>query len=132
MIKKFIATDVDKAQAKARKSLGSHVVIVGIRDLPSGDVEVTAADETGAREYYESHGGSQDMGSGFQSTADNGTRHRNGFEHPSPPTLTTPSIRATTGVVMSAGPPRLQTTKAPKTTMPVTVLTMMAGTGTYR
>ncbi|MEL6790086.1 MAG: hypothetical protein AAGL18_10450 [Pseudomonadota bacterium] len=52
MIKRFIASSVEKAQAKARKAFGRNVVILSIRDLPSGDVEVAAADEEGARAYY--------------------------------------------------------------------------------
>ncbi|MEO1149944.1 MAG: hypothetical protein AAFW83_03045 [Pseudomonadota bacterium] len=52
MIKRFIASSVEKAQAKARRAFGRNVVILSIRDLPSGDVEVAAADEDGARSYY--------------------------------------------------------------------------------
>ncbi len=42
---KFIASDVDAAKAKARRALGDKAVIVSVRDLPSGDVEVTASDK---------------------------------------------------------------------------------------
>lgn len=40
---KFIASNVDAAKAKARRALGEKAVIVATRDLPSGDVEVTAS-----------------------------------------------------------------------------------------
>ena len=40
---KFIASDLDAAKAKARRALGSHAVVVSVRELPSGDVEVTAS-----------------------------------------------------------------------------------------
>lgn len=52
MIKRYIASTVEKAQAKARHALGDNVVILGIRDLPSGDIELMAADGDSAREYY--------------------------------------------------------------------------------
>ncbi len=51
MIRKFIASTADKAQGKARRALGHKVIVLNIRDLPSGDVEVTAGDENGARDY---------------------------------------------------------------------------------
>lgn len=51
MIKTFIASDAEKAQAKARQAMGHKVIILNIRDLPSGDVEVTAGDEDGAQQY---------------------------------------------------------------------------------
>ncbi len=40
---KFIASDVDAAKAKARRALGDKAIIVSTRNLPSGDVEVTAS-----------------------------------------------------------------------------------------
>ncbi len=52
MIKRYIASTIEKAQAKARHALGDNVVILGIRDLPSGDIELMAADGDSAREYY--------------------------------------------------------------------------------
>ena len=42
---KFIASDLDAAKAKARRALGSKTTIVSVRELPSGDVEVTASDK---------------------------------------------------------------------------------------
>lgn len=42
---KFIASDLDAAKAKAHRALGDQTVIVGVRELPSGDVEVTASDK---------------------------------------------------------------------------------------
>lgn len=41
---KFIASDVDAAKAKAKRALGDGVTIVAVRNLPSGDVEVSASD----------------------------------------------------------------------------------------
>ncbi|MEM9704498.1 MAG: hypothetical protein AAF850_00320 [Pseudomonadota bacterium] len=41
---KFIASNAESAKAKARRALGDAAVIVSMRDLPSGDVEVTASD----------------------------------------------------------------------------------------
>ena len=41
---KFIASDVEAAKSKARRALGDNVVIVNVRNLPSGDVEVSASD----------------------------------------------------------------------------------------
>ena len=40
---KFIASTVDAAKAKARRALGDHVVVISVRNLPSGDVEVSAS-----------------------------------------------------------------------------------------
>ncbi len=40
---KFIASNVDAAKSKAKRALGDHVVIVSVRNLPSGDVEVSAS-----------------------------------------------------------------------------------------
>lgn len=42
---KFIASDLDAAKAKARRALGDKATILSVRDLPSGDVEVTASDK---------------------------------------------------------------------------------------
>ena len=42
---KFIASDLDAAKAKAQRALGDRAVIVSVRNLPSGDVEVTASDK---------------------------------------------------------------------------------------
>lgn len=41
---KFIASSVDAAKAKARRALGDSTVIVSVRNLPSGDIEVSASD----------------------------------------------------------------------------------------
>jgi flagellar biosynthesis protein FlhF len=41
---KFIASNVDAAKAKAKRALGDGVTIVAVRNLPSGDVEVSASD----------------------------------------------------------------------------------------
>lgn len=41
---KFIASDLEAAKGKARRALGDKAVIVSVRELPSGDVEVTASD----------------------------------------------------------------------------------------
>lgn len=51
MIRTFIASNAEKAQSKARRALGHTAIVLNIRDLPSGDVEVTAGDEAGARNY---------------------------------------------------------------------------------
>ena len=51
MIKTFIAANAEKAQAKARRALGHNAIVLNIRDLPSGDVELTAGDHDGARDY---------------------------------------------------------------------------------
>jgi len=42
---KFIASSLDAAKAKARRALGEKAVIISVRDLPSGDVEVQASDK---------------------------------------------------------------------------------------
>lgn len=42
---KFIASDLEAAKAKARRALGDKAVVLGVRELPSGDVEVTASDK---------------------------------------------------------------------------------------
>jgi flagellar biosynthesis protein FlhF len=42
---KFIASTLDAAKGKAYRALGDKAVIVSVRDLPSGDVEVTASDK---------------------------------------------------------------------------------------
>ena len=41
---KFIASDAEAATAKAKRALGDKAVIIAMRNLPSGDVEVTASD----------------------------------------------------------------------------------------
>ena len=46
---KFIAADVEAAKAKARRALGDGVAIVSVRNLPSGDVEVSASDQPDAQ-----------------------------------------------------------------------------------
>ncbi len=46
---KFIASDVEAAKAKARRALGDQAHILSVRELPSGDVEVSASDRPGAR-----------------------------------------------------------------------------------
>ncbi len=45
---KFIAADLDAAKAKAKRALGPNAAILSMRNLPSGDVEVTASDQPGA------------------------------------------------------------------------------------
>ncbi|MEQ1931270.1 MAG: hypothetical protein ABL957_12195 [Parvularculaceae bacterium] len=42
---KFIASNLDAAKAKAIRALGDKAVIVSVRNLPSGDVEVQASDK---------------------------------------------------------------------------------------
>ncbi|MBY0422581.1 MAG: hypothetical protein K2Q06_09775, partial [Parvularculaceae bacterium] len=42
---KFIASTVDAAKAKAQRALGDKAVIVAVRTLPSGDIEVSASDK---------------------------------------------------------------------------------------
>ena len=42
---KFIASDLNAAKEKARRALGGGAVILSVRELPSGDVEVTASDK---------------------------------------------------------------------------------------
>lgn len=41
---KFIASTLDAAKAKAQRALGEKAVIISVRNLPSGDVEVQASD----------------------------------------------------------------------------------------
>ncbi|GAB4518905.1 MAG: hypothetical protein Kow00133_04270 [Amphiplicatus sp.] len=41
---KFIASSLDAAKAKARRALGENAAILAVRNLPSGDVEVSASD----------------------------------------------------------------------------------------
>ncbi|MCB2113051.1 MAG: hypothetical protein KDD85_05820 [Parvularculaceae bacterium] len=41
---KFIASTVDAAKAKAKRALGDNASIISVRNLPSGDVEVSASD----------------------------------------------------------------------------------------
>ncbi|MEZ5892122.1 MAG: hypothetical protein R3C58_03120 [Parvularculaceae bacterium] len=42
---KFIASTVDGAKDKARRALGDKAVVISVRNLPSGDFEVTASDK---------------------------------------------------------------------------------------
>ena len=42
---KFIAHDLETAKAKAIRALGAAATIVSVRELPSGDVEVSASDK---------------------------------------------------------------------------------------
>lgn len=42
---KFIASSVDAAKAKAQRALGERAVIISVRTLPSGDIEVSASDK---------------------------------------------------------------------------------------
>ncbi|MEQ8180036.1 MAG: hypothetical protein RIA10_17020 [Amphiplicatus sp.] len=42
---KFIASSVDAATERARRALGEKAVIIAVRNLPSGDVEVSASDK---------------------------------------------------------------------------------------
>ncbi len=42
---KFIASTVDAAKLKAQRALGEKAVIVSVRTLPSGDIEVSASDK---------------------------------------------------------------------------------------
>ena len=42
---KFIASDLDAAKSKARRALGKEAVFLAVRELPSGDFEVTASDK---------------------------------------------------------------------------------------
>ena len=58
LIKKFIASDLQRAESKARRALGAGMVLLAQRVLPSGDVEVVAGDQEGARDYYQRHGSS--------------------------------------------------------------------------
>lgn len=41
---KFIASTADAAKAKAKRALGDQVTIIAVRNLPSGDFEVSATD----------------------------------------------------------------------------------------
>jgi flagellar biosynthesis protein FlhF len=43
-MKKFIASSLDAAKAKARRAYGDKAVIISVRSLPSGDIEVSASD----------------------------------------------------------------------------------------
>lgn len=42
---KFIASSLDAAKAKAKRALGERAVVVSVRNLPSGDIEIEAADK---------------------------------------------------------------------------------------
>jgi flagellar biosynthesis protein FlhF len=42
---KFIASNLKAAKGKAQRALGARAVIISVRDLPSGDIEVTASDK---------------------------------------------------------------------------------------
>lgn len=42
---KFIASDLEAAKTKARRALGDQAVFLSVRELPSGDFEVTASDK---------------------------------------------------------------------------------------
>ncbi len=42
---RFIASDLDAAKKKARRALGDAMVVISARELPSGDVEITASDK---------------------------------------------------------------------------------------
>lgn len=42
---KFIASNLEAGKAKAQRALGPKATIVSVRELPSGDVEVTASDK---------------------------------------------------------------------------------------
>ncbi|MEO0399502.1 MAG: hypothetical protein AAF224_08805 [Pseudomonadota bacterium] len=42
---KFIASDLEAAKSKARRAIGDHMVVLSVRNLPSGDVEVAASDK---------------------------------------------------------------------------------------
>jgi flagellar biosynthesis protein FlhF len=41
---KFIASTAEAAKAKAKRAIGEHAVIISLRNLPSGDFEVSASD----------------------------------------------------------------------------------------
>lgn len=45
MMMKFIASTLEAAKAKAQRAYGDKTVIIGVRTLPSGDVEVSASDK---------------------------------------------------------------------------------------
>ena len=42
---KFIASDLDAAKGKAKRALGEKAVVIAMRNLPSGDVEIIASDK---------------------------------------------------------------------------------------
>lgn len=42
---KFIASDVEEAKAKARRAFGEKLVVIGVRELPGGEVELSASDQ---------------------------------------------------------------------------------------
>ena len=42
---KFIASSLEAAKAKAERALGERAVIIAVRNLPSGDVEISASDK---------------------------------------------------------------------------------------
>lgn len=42
---KFIAPSLDAAKVKAKRALGEKAVIISVKNLPSGDVEVSASDK---------------------------------------------------------------------------------------
>ena len=42
---KFIASTLEAAKRKAERALGEHASVVSVRELPSGDVEITASDK---------------------------------------------------------------------------------------
>ena len=42
---KFIASSLEAGKAKAERALGKQATVVAVRELPSGDVEVTASDK---------------------------------------------------------------------------------------
>ena len=42
---KFIASSIEAAKAKAHRALGERAVILSVRNLPSGDVEISASDK---------------------------------------------------------------------------------------
>jgi len=56
---KFIASDIEAAKSKAKRALGDAMVIISVRNLPSGDVELSASDKpepnvplaTGSNDY---------------------------------------------------------------------------------
>ncbi|MEO1251223.1 MAG: hypothetical protein AAFW81_02610 [Pseudomonadota bacterium] len=42
---KFIAANLEAGKAKARRALGDKATVISVRELPSGDVEITASDK---------------------------------------------------------------------------------------
>lgn len=44
-MRKFIAPTLDAAKAKAKRAFGERAVIIAVRNLPSGDIEVSASDK---------------------------------------------------------------------------------------